>query len=243
MLRCDCEFGDLDKQYGEIGSVCEAPANCSGDLAKGNSVAILASATPNQKRKKSMSFRSGQSGTVVQKGRMWHGRYYVDIPIEENRRRVSVSLGPIDGMTKTQAKRKLRSMLEEMGLNDDHHLQRSAAAARTFAAEAAWWKENRLSMCKPSVQETMGSHLEKYLLPAFGSLPMAAIDERRVQEFIVALTRTEHVWPNGVKRPLSPKTIANIVGVLKLIVGEKVWREWNLRLTEVPPKEQRLFHR
>ena len=122
VLRWDCEFGDLDKQYCEIGAVCEAPASCSGDLARGNSVAILASATPNQKRKKSMSFRSGQSGTVVRKGRIWHGRYYVDLPNEENRRKVSVSLGPIEGMTKTQAKRKLRSMLEKMGLNDDHHL-------------------------------------------------------------------------------------------------------------------------
>src|SRR5215469_13715090 len=113
-------------------------------------------------------------------------------------------------MTKTQAKRKLRSMLEKMGLNDDHHLERSAAAVKIFAAEAAWWKDNRLSVCKPSVQETMGSHLDKYLLPAFGSLPMGAIDERRVQEFIVALTGMEHTWPNGVKRPPSPKTITNI---------------------------------
>jgi len=119
--------------------------------------------------------------------------------------------------------------------------ERSAAAVKIFAAEAAWWKDNRLSVCKPSVQETMGSHLDKYLLPAFGSLPMGAIDERRVQEFIVALTRMEHTWPNGVKRPLSPKTIRNIIGVLKLIVGERVWRDWNLRFPENPVKEQRYF--
>jgi integrase len=88
----------------------------------------------------------------------------------------------------------------------------------------------------------MGSHLKKYLMPRFGSLPMAAIDERRVQEFITDLSRMEYKWPNGVKRRLSPKTTRNIVEVLQLIVGEKVWRDWELRYPENPDKEQRWFN-
>ncbi|HTC95708.1 MAG TPA: tyrosine-type recombinase/integrase [Terriglobales bacterium] len=197
--------------------------------------------TPNRKRKKCMTFRSGQSGTVVRKGQMWHGRFYVDVPGKQERRKASVPLGSIHAMKKPEAKRKLRAMLQEMGLNDDAHLERTDAGAKTFSSEAAWWKENRLSMFKPSCQETMGSHLEKYLLPQFGSLPMAAIDERRVQEFITDLTRVEYTWPNGVRKRISPKTIRNIIGVLKLIVGEKMWREWKLRLPESPVKEQRCF--
>jgi hypothetical protein len=47
-----------------------------------------------------MSFRSGQSGTVVRKGQMWHGRYYVDLPGKEERRRASVSLGSVLTMKK-----------------------------------------------------------------------------------------------------------------------------------------------
>jgi integrase len=139
------------------------------------------------------------------------------------------------------AKRKLRTLLEEMGLNEDSHLERTATGARTFGSEAAWWTENRLPMFKPSCQETMGSHLEKYLLPRFGSLPLAAIDERRVQEFIADLARVEYTWPNGVEKRLSPKSIRNVVGVLKQILGEKVWREWKLALPEIPFKEQRCF--
>jgi integrase len=188
-----------------------------------------------------MVFRSGQSGTVVRKGQMWHGRYYVDVPGQEKRRHVSVPLGSIKEMKKAQAKRKLRAMLQEMGLNEDSHLERTDANAKTFGTEAAWWRENKLSIFKPSCQETMGSHLDKYLLPRFGSLPLSAIDERRVQEFIADLTRVEHTWPNGLSRKLSPKTIANIIGVLKLIVGESVWREWKVSLPEVPLKEQRCF--
>lgn len=132
-------------------------------------------------------------------------------------------------------------MLQEMGLNDDTHLERTETGAKTFSSEAEWWKENRLPMFKPSCQETMGSHLEKYLTPRFGSLPMAAVDERRVQEFIADLTRTEYVVSKGKRKKLSPKSIRNIVGVLKLIVGPKVWRDWSLRFPEIPIKEQRYF--
>jgi integrase len=143
-------------------------------------------------------------------------------------------------MKKTEAKRKLRALLEEMGLSEDSHLERAEAGVRTFGSEAAWWKEYRLSIFKPSCQETMGSHLDKYLLPRFGSLPIAAIDERRVQDFIADLTRMEYTR-NGVSKRLSPKSIRNIVGVLKQILGERVWREWKLSLPEIPLKEQRCF--
>ena len=188
-----------------------------------------------------MSFRSGQSGTVVRKGQVWHGRYYVDVPGREERRRVSVSLGSVTTMKKPEAKRKLRALIEEMGLNDDLHLERTVAATKMFRDEAEWWKANRLPLYKPSCQQTMGSHLEKYLMPRLGSVPMAGVDERRVQELIADLARMDYVAGNGRKRNLSPKSVRNIVGVLKLIVGPKVWREWNLRYPEIPFKEQRFF--
>src|SRR5713101_3114319 len=95
---------------------------------------ILPTATPNRKRGKSMSFRSGQSGTVVKKGQMWHGRYYVDIPGEESRLKVSVPLGSIQSMRKTEGRRKLRTLLEGMGLNENFHLERTQAEARTFGS-------------------------------------------------------------------------------------------------------------
>jgi integrase len=211
--------------------LAEGPANC----------VIIHPATPNRKRGKSMSFRSGQSGTVVRKGQMWHGRYYVDVPGQETRRKASIPIGSIHTMKKNEAKRKLRAMLEEIGLNSDQHLDQSARGGRTFADEATWWRENRLVMFKPSTQEAMGSHLDKYLVPRFGSLPLAVIDERRVQEFIADMSRAKHTWPNGVSRKLSPKTIGNVVGVLKQILGQKVWRDWNLTMPEVPVKEQRYF--
>ena len=174
-----------------------------------------------------MALRPGQSGTVVRKGRKWHGRYYADVSGQDERKRMSVPLGPTDSMTKPEAKRKLRALLEQMGINSEAHLIRATRVAKTFAQEAEWWKENRLSLFKPSCQEAMGSHVDKYLLPRFGKLPVDAVDERQVQEFIAELSRTEFVR-NGTRKKLSPKSIRNIMGVLKLILGERVWRDWNL---------------
>jgi len=46
--------------------------------------ASVAAATPDRKRGKSMSRRSGQAGTVVKKGKMWCGRYYEDVRARTN---------------------------------------------------------------------------------------------------------------------------------------------------------------
>jgi integrase len=160
---------------------------------------------------------------------MWHGRYYVDL--QDRRKRVSVPLGPIEQFTKPEAKRKLRDLLEQSGVNTEAHLLEAIGASQTFSQEAAWWRKNKLSLHKPSCRETMGSHIDKYLLPRFSDLPVDAVDERKAQEFIADLNRTE----------LAPKSIRNILGVLKLILGKKRWQDWNLVLPEIPEREQRYF--
>ena len=121
---------------------------------------------------------------------MWHGRYYVDLP--DRRKRVSVPLGPIDQLTKPEAKRKLRDLLEQSGVNAEAHLLQAIKGGKTFEQESAWWRENKLSLFKPSCQETMGSHIDKYLLPRFGQLSIDAVDERRVQEFVARFMKRVH---------------------------------------------------
>jgi integrase len=122
--------------------------------------------------------------------------------------------------------------LEQAGVNSEANFVRATQPLRTFAQGAEWWKQNRLSLFEPSCQETMGQHVDKYLLPRFGNMPATAIDERQVQEFVAALNRDGR---------LKPKSIRNVVGVRKLILGAKVWRDWNLVLPEVPMVEQRFF--
>ena len=200
----------------------------SEDVCPEVECASISAATPNRKGR-SMSRRYGQSGYVVKKGSKWHGRFYVDL--HDKRKRMSVPLGQIDELTKPEAKRKLRDLLGKLGVNTEAHLLQAMNVSRTFEQESAWWRQNKLSLLKPSCQETMGSHIDKYLLPRFSELSIDAMDERRAQEFVADLNRTE----------LAPKSIRNIIGVLKLILGKNRWRDWNLVLPEVPEKEQRYF--
>jgi len=144
---------------------------------------------------------------------------------------MSVSLGKVDELTKPEAKRKLRDVLGQLGANTEAHLNQAINVCSTFEQESAWWRKNKLSLFKLSCQETMGSHIDKYLQPRFGNLSIDEVDERRVQEFIADLNRTE----------LAPKSIRNIIGVLKQILGKSRWRDWNLVLPEIPEREQRFF--
>jgi len=210
-------------------------------LPSAQQAASVADAAPSRKREKSMSRRPGQSGRVVKKGNWWYGRMRVDVPGEEKRKRLCVKVGQVDLMTESQANRKWLGMVHETGINRDDHLDRLHLATKTFAEEADWWKANRLSLFKPSCQENMGRHVERYLRPRFGKLPVSTIDERQVQEFVADLNRTEYVDPAGKRKRLSPSSIRGVITVLKLILGKKVWRDWNLRLPELPENEQRYF--
>ncbi|MGA8508049.1 MAG: AAA family ATPase [Candidatus Sulfotelmatobacter sp.] len=54
-------------------------------------------------------------------------------------------------MKKPEARRKLRTLLQDMGLNADSHLERIETGASNFSSEAAWWSHNRLPIFKERV--------------------------------------------------------------------------------------------
>jgi integrase len=89
----------------------------------------------------------------------------------------------------------------------------------------------------------MGDQIDRYLLPQFGALTIAAITEERVQEFIAILSRTYYtrICKGGkvVRKLLSPKSVRNYVGLLTQILGKKHCSTWELRFPEVPRTEQR----
>ena len=101
----------------------------SDDVPSDVACGSISAATPNRKGR-SMTRRYGQSGYVVKKGNMWHGRYYVDL--QDRRKRVSVPLGQIDQFTKPEAKRKLRELLEQSGVNTEAHLLQATKMSQTF---------------------------------------------------------------------------------------------------------------
>lgn len=184
---------------------------------------------------------------------MWHVRFYVDIPGAEKRQRKSVPIGPAvgkDKLTKPEAIRKGTEVIASLGVNTTEHLERATnpSAIVTFGQRVNWCRKFHKAWTdgKPGPVATMESQLTKHILPRLGSLPLDAIDETAVQEFATDLKRTtfEMRKPNGnlIKTyKLSRKTILNIVGVIKLVLGKKVWMTWNLDLGKPQRPKQRYF--
>ena len=119
----------------------------------------------------------------------------------------------------------------------------------TFKDRVEWCRNNRSAWTegKPGAVLSMENHLSKHILPRFGNLPLHMVDETAVQEFVSHLKRTtfEMRKPNGdpIKTyKLSRKTILNIVGVVKLVLGKKVWATWELDLGKPENPKQPYFN-
>jgi len=184
---------------------------------------------------------------------MWHVRFYVDVLGQEERQRKSVPIGPCTGkdkLTKPEAVRKGAEVVASLGVNTEDHLERSMNHNRvvTFRQRVEWCRRYHKAWTdgKPSSVLSMESQLTKHILPRFGSLPLDAVDETVVQEFVADLKRATFQMrkPNGdpIKTyKLSRKTILNIVGAVKLVLGKKVWMTWELDLGKPEDPQQRYF--
>lgn len=81
----------------------------------------------------------------------------------------------------------------------------------------SWYRVNRISW-KPSVQRDFRSTLDKHLIPYFKDLPVAGINKWMIKEFRTGLGGL--AGRKGGK--LTNKRINNILGVLRMIMGEAV---------------------
>ena len=163
-------------------------------------------------------------------------------------------VGPAVGkgrLTKAEAARKGAEIVDKAGVNTQAHLTRAEhpESVETLKQRVAWcrrfhraWTES-----KPGSLTSMESHLTKHILPRFGELLVEQVTEKAVQEWVADLRRQtfEMKKPNGsvIKTyRLSRKSILNIVGVLKLVLGRKVWMSWEeLNLGKPPRSKQRYF--
>jgi len=184
---------------------------------------------------------------------MWHVGFYVDVAGQEKRQRRSVPIGLWKGknkLTKPEAERKGAEIIATLGVNTTEHLERAMnlSPVVTFRQRVEWCRRYHKAWTdgKPSSILSMENQLTKHILPRFGSLPLDAVDETAVQEFVADLKRAtfERRTKNGdlVKSyKLSRKTILNIVGVVKLVLGKKVWVPWELDLGKPDDPKQRYF--
>lgn len=194
-----------------------------------------------------MRRRSGQAGTIVRKGKQFHVKFYFDTP--EGRIRKSEPVGPAVGpnrITKTEAARKGTELVNGLGVNTEAHLVKAQKPQQfqTFQQRVAWCRKNHKAWTdgKPGPIETMEGHLEKHILPRLGNLTLDMVNETCVQEFVAELkaAKFERRRKDGslIKTyRLARKSVLNIVGVVKLVVGRKVWKTWELNLGK--PQRQR----
>ncbi len=190
----------------ETGQACVVPIDTvterDSDVTVSPAVPISA-----RKRRKSMSRRIGQNGTVEVRNGAYRGRWFEDVAGQTQRVKRSVVLGFVKEMRKSEARRKLRSIIEATGINSPSYV---IPCTDIFAKRVKWWEENYLSRQKPSTRKTMAYHLRKYLVPKWAKYPLDEITADRVNEWI-GETEVQH---------LSPTSLKHLVTTLCLVLGK-----------------------
>lgn len=184
----------------------------------------LSSATEpiRRKRGKSLSRRIGQTGNVFQHGHTnpWnptaqaYGRYWIDVPDCEERKRRTVVLGVCS--SRSTARRKLREHIEREGINNSAAFASTTAPAMSFHVQAANWMRSlatrRRRPLKPATISNWQHSLQKWVLPTLGDRLLADISNGALKELVETMAAAG----------LSAKTIVNHAAVVKLVLASAV---------------------
>jgi integrase len=193
-----------------------------------------------------MARRSGQNGYIEQKGKHYYVRFRIDVPGREKRAYKSVRICPASGpgkMSKPERERTAREIIAVSGADTHEHFETVEAfnlglsfrdQAKTFIEGATRRKRKPV---KPATTSTWNYALDKWILPSLGDLPLAKVDNHTVKPLVTKMH----------EGGLSPKSIENYVGLVKLVVksardnGQELFpRKWSNEEMDVPEiKNQR----
>jgi integrase len=154
--------------------------------------------------------RANGAGTVYIKHRSYYGRWLV-----ASGRRANRKLGPVrrpgtaTGLTRAQAEKRLRAVMDEVEVRRDPALTVAAAGQALLAQLEA-------RGCSRSHRETAESHLRVHLVPFFRQKALDRIGEDDVTRLLVRLRRAG----------LAAKTIRNIAGTLHSLFELAIRRGW-----------------
>lgn len=182
-----------------------------------------------------MSRRSGQRGSVTIVGQNYIGRYWADKSGSTKRVRKAVTIGAIHEMTQPQAERWLAKFIEEQGINDAMHLERSRTPVLTFGQAASAWKDHLIANKKPSSRRSMCCELRNHILPFLGTAPIDAVNYPIIRGLITT-------WQ---KEELSTKSIKNLFGIVRAVYnfhldeaaqgGKTTLQPWLIKWKKVKP--------
>jgi len=162
-----------------------------------------------------------------------YGRFWVDVPGEE-RRRKTVSLGVCH--TRSTAKQKLREYIETTGINSKESFTHNTAPPTTFRGQAEKWFDSlfkrRRKPVKPATLVGWRTALDKWILPNIGDNLLVETSNGALRELVEKM----------LEAGLADKTIVNYAQVVKLVVasavdadGEQIYpRKWNHDFVGLP---------
>ncbi len=197
-----------------------------------------------------MARRSGQSPQPVIHRGWWTIRYRIDVPGQEKRMHRRERICPISGprlLTRPEIERRAKEIIAASGADTVQHFDKCEALSQgtTFRQQAEWWIKHIQSRKRRPIAlaTTAGyrSYLKNWLNPLLGDATLASVDNRIAKDLIVRLAEAR----------LAPKTIVEIVGVLKAVIasainsdGKQMFpREWNHEYIDLPVVDPKKQHR
>ncbi len=165
--------------------------------------------------------RTGQQGNVYQAHQQgkWnprsaaYGRFWIDVAGGERKRR-TVSLGLC--ATQWVARLRLREYIERAGVCSKRWFHQIPVPGSTFRQQAEWWMESlstrRRRPLKPATIYGWQHCLDRWMLPNLGNKLVSEVGNGALRQFVEILTAAR----------LAPKTIVNVVTVMKFIVASAV---------------------
>ena len=185
--------------------------------------------------------RRGQQGNVYQAHQhgKWnprssaYGRFWIDVPDGERERR-TVSLGLC--ATQWVARLRLREYIERAGVSSKHTFHQIPVPGTTFRQQAEWWMESlptrRRRPLKPATVYGWQHCLDRWILPNLGNKLLSQVRNGALRQFVEILSVAG----------LAPKTIVNVVTVVKFVVASAIDQEgdqihpriWNHEFIQLP---------
>lgn len=169
------------------------------------------------------------SGSLLVKDGVYYGKWRVGGRQVKKRIGFKRSRGESDGLTQSQAEARLRELMAEAVTERQQQAVEARKRAgrldvRELGARYIIYARDHRGL-KASTLTDYESHVRIHLAPYFAARPIREITARDIEKFDAHLRSKTGTGRRGGK-PLSPKTVTNIVGTLAVLLNFAVKRKW-----------------
>jgi integrase len=194
-----------------------------------------------QRRGKSMSRRTGQSGSLEQSGNWIVVRWWQDVEGQEKRAHKRARVCPIAGpgsLSRSAQERRARDIIIASGADTEEHFAKVVDQTHvvTYREQTElWFHELKTRKRRPMAVGTLENREATsriWLLPSLGDLPLSEVKNVALKGVIATMSAAG----------LAPSTIAQSAQIVKMVVGsavdnegEEIYpRKWNNRFIDLP---------